>query len=133
MKMIEVKTAELVGPALDWAVAEAEGITRREPMHIRESEPRCWSCDYSYGYSPSTDWSQCGPLIEKYHIQTSYNGNGFPRSPTSEYWCAYACDDSGAFRSSGGGPTPLIAICLAIVRANLGDVVQVPEELVASA
>lgn len=32
MKMVEVKTAELIGPALDWAVAKAVGL----PMEIEQ-------------------------------------------------------------------------------------------------
>lgn len=127
-----IKTADLIGPALDWAVAyglngepgflEAFGVRmlgRSITKAVRMGEIK-----------PSTDWSQGGPLIEQYNIQTSYNGNGFRRSPTGKYWCAYVCKPHGPEeRPSGGGPTPLIAACRAIVAAKLGDTVQIPEEL----
>lgn len=127
MNMIEVKTAELSGKALDLAVAEVVGWqprTYRDGMVICSAMPgdECVA-------APSSDWSQGGPLMEKYHVQTSYNGQGF-RTATGEYWCAYACKPSGQEeRPSGGGPTPLIAACRAIVAAKLGDTVQVPAEL----
>lgn len=118
--MIEVKTTELIGPALNYATAIADGwdmLREFDRIAIKD-------------YSPSEDWAQGGPLIEKYHVQTSFNGCGFSRSPTGEHWCAYACKDSGEeLRPSGSGPTPLIAACRAIVAAKIGDVVSVPVEL----
>lgn len=120
-QMIEVKTAELIGPALNYATAVADGWDFSRQFYQVMFQ----------GYCPSTDWAQGGPLIEKYHVQTSFNGCGFSRSPTGEYWCAYACKDSGEeLRPSGSGPTPLVAACRAIVSAKLGDVVSVPAELV---
>lgn len=110
---VTLRTCDLIGAALDWAVAKAVTYV-----------------DY-HGWSPSTDWSQGGPLIEKHHVQTSFNGCGFSRSTTGEHWCAYACKDNGEeLRPSGSGPTPLIAACRAIVSAHLGDSVDVPAELV---
>lgn len=133
MNMTEVKTADLIGPALDWAVAKVEGISThkfREKTFALFGSLAIPLGDAENGYAPSTCWHCGGPLIEKYHVQTSYNGNGFSRSPTSEYWCAYVCKPSGQEeRPSGGGPTVLAAICRAIIAAKLGDVVSVPSEL----
>ncbi len=140
MNMIEVKTAELSGAALDWAVAQVDGV-KTMMMAPRNGEPKqpfalFGSLALSVGgddqssYAPSTCWHCGGPLIEKYNIQTSYNGDGFPRSPTGKYWCAYVCKPHGPEeRPSGGGPTPLIAACRAICAAKLGDTVQIPAEL----
>lgn len=136
MQMIEVKTSELVGAALDWAVAKAEGVTVR--VLSADNPGELWQVQKQWRgvgpYWPSQDWSQAGLLIEKYNIQTSYNGNAFPKSPTGKYWCAYVCKPHGPEeRPSGGGHTPIIAACRAIVAAKLGDTVSVPAELVESA
>ena len=106
VKMIEVKTADLIGPALDWAVAKADG----------------WDFSKEYyrimvqGYCPSTDWSQGGPLIDKHNAYHHRDQRGQITA-----WVE-------GFRSYKG-ETRLIAACRAIVAAKLGDVVQVPEEL----
>lgn len=121
-QMKTVRTSELIGPALDYAVAMAELRDAQIP-----ASDVVWDRYFGATYSPSINWTQVGPLIEKYNIQTSYNGNGFPRSPTGKYWCAHVCKPHGPEeRPSGGGPTPLIAACRAIVAVNLGDEVQIP-------
>jgi len=128
--MIEVKTAELVGPALDWAVGIADGWEADRPQDGQLRKTRCGVtqcvlvgaqrlCPEGYRYSPSTDWSQGGPLIEKYLV-------GFGLYPNAFFACTGLNDDAGAAH----GPTHLIAACRAIVASKLGDVVQVPAESV---
>ena len=125
-QMIDVKTAELIGPALDWAVAKAEGY---EPLVVPTGRaeysvgvilamdygPRGFACRYS------TDWAQGGPLIEKHKVSIAYH-NGPDCTPM-------AClpDTHPAFEC---GATVLIAACRAIVAAKLGDTVRVPAALV---
>ncbi|RJG10967.1 DUF2591 domain-containing protein [Pseudomonas cavernicola] len=118
MSNIEVKTADLIGPALDWAVALATGADELKvgadggvSCIYQLPDGGCWT---NY-YRPSTDWSQGGPLIEK-HI-TALNQSG------TETWWAHSEDRLGL------GPTALIAACRAIVAAKLGDTVSVPAEL----
>ena len=89
-----MKTSELVGKPLDYMVAECE-YTKYYP-HI----------------SPSTDWSQGGPIIEREGIGIFPLGNG-------RGWAA-------GLRS---GPTPLIAAMRCYVASKLGDEVDVPTEL----
>jgi len=131
--LIEVKTADLAGEALGWAVAKAEGLNPRlEPPQY--GNPWRVFCDTTFGntkrYKPWEDWSIGGPLIVKHHVQTSFNGSGFSRSPTGEYWCAYVCKPTGQQEfPSGGGPNALTAACRAIAQAKLGDTVQVPKDL----
>lgn len=132
--LIEVKTADLTGEALGWAVAKAEGLT---PRLEKPNYGNGWRvfCDTTFGntkrYNPWEDWALGGPLIDKHHIQTSFNGSGFSRSPTGEYWCAYVCKPSGQQEfPSGGGPNALTAACRAIAQAKLGDTVQVPKVLI---
>lgn len=112
MNMIEVKTAELSGAALDWAVGIAEGIPLQIP--VRDV---VWS-QYCEVYSPSVRWDFCGPLIEYYQIC-------FAAYPNS-YFATLAHNDHCG---SAMGGTHLIAACRAIVAAKLGDTVQIPAEL----
>ena len=134
--MIEVKTAELIGPALDWAVAVALGWQmRRVPKDIDGNHggevlaPQDLSTDFQYpprGAIPvgyflrrwSTDWSQGGPLIDKHNVEILRAGD-----------CVMA-KLYGLTNAAGDGKTPLVAACRAIVAAKLGDAVSVPEELV---
>lgn len=118
---IEVSVTSLTGAALDWAVAVAGN---EEPMHIRDSEPRLWNEDHSFGYSPSTDWAQGGPLIDRgcglYQCR-SETGHG-------TFWiCSFGTYPDNVPHT---GETALIAACRAIVADKLGPTVSVPVELV---
>ena len=102
-----MKTSELTGVALDWAVAKSRG------------QDNCWMHDYKNGFdnSPSTDWAQGGPLIEREEISLRIINNK---------WFAETTD--GAFKQ---GETPLIAGMRCFVTAWLGDDVEIPKELTA--
>lgn len=140
-EMIEVKTNELIGPALDWAAAQVPGalelivkkaeydqpFKRDEDGHIYLlREP---TDGYTVLFQPSTDWAQGGPLIDEYEICII---------------CLPTCDP--IIERLGGGdwsaktresdhdysrlsPTPLVAACRAILRAKFGDIISVPKEL----
>ena len=56
---MRVKTNELTGAPLDWAVAKCEG---EEVRLIKGQLETLWTDN---GYKPSTDWSQGGPIIER--------------------------------------------------------------------
>lgn len=121
--MTEVKTADLIGPSLDWAVAAAAfGL---EPRKLPNDLLGTWYAgEYDGGYNdwaPSTDWAQGGPLIEKYDWALPYRA-------TSRYHIGKyeACTPGGFPRN---GDTPLIAACRAIVAAEFGDTVMIPKEL----
>ncbi len=122
--MIEVKTAELIGPALDWAVGIATGGEQKPYQFADNIDAPFWEAwVFPDGYacsrwSPSTDWSQGGPLIDKHNVEILRAGD-----------CVMA-KLYGLTNAAGDGKTPLIAACRAIVTANQGDVVSVPEELV---
>lgn len=130
MEMIEVKTAELIGPALDWAVAEAIGVN---PFCINSSfiiaeTPEFLSHVLPIGgsrFHPSSDWSLGGPLIKKNLIAFSVE--------REDVILAVLCDEYGMYISGWRqGETHLIAACRAIVAAKLGDTVLVPAQLVES-
>ena len=123
-QFVEVKTSELVGKALDWAVGQTEEfkvvvakLSGSAWVRIEE-QPR-----YGHHYKPSTDWAQGGPLIDKYRpdLQTT-------SSSELVVYLNNDVSDPGPL-IDGRGETYLVAICRAIVTAKLGDVVQVPVEL----
>ena len=108
---MKIKTSELTGAALDWAVAICEHNLGWEP----EGEDR----DHY-----STDWAQGGPIIEqikgfllKHWLES--NREGQCQAEIHNYdgdWIAF-------------GPTPLIAAMRCYVASKLGDTVGVPEKL----
>lgn len=129
MSMIEVKTAELIGPALDWAV---DWVVSGKPLDVLQKKDGSGEWAYFHEgnwFAPgprkySIDWSQGGPLIEKYAVKIEH----FPSETIASKANARIAMHSTAYWQSG--PTPLVALCRAIVAAKLGDAVSVPEELV---
>lgn len=135
--MKTIKTSELEGIALDYAVAMCEypkliyGETIGEHWASRQivipefKEPDCY-------YAPSINWSQGGPIVEREDI--SFRKYHKPDSPEHGTYYAMICRDSGSMirwhkKSSSQGPTPLIAAMRCYVASKLGDVVEVPAEL----
>lgn len=117
-----MKVSELQGPALDWAVAECEGLqpyTKGAEWWIRVTDPRDGSIDYCEMPQYSTDWSQGGPIIEREEISIE--------RITSALWTATL--QSGPAVSEADGPTPLIAAMRSYVASCLGDEIKLPEEL----
>lgn len=116
-ELVEVKTCEMVGPALDWAVAESEDL---RPYH---HNGEFWVLDgKTNALLPkfSTDWAIGGPLIDHYKIWIS------PPSLDRNEWSSA----HGNSTRDSLGHTAMISACRAIVAAKLGDVVQVPKELI---
>lgn len=107
---MKIKTNELTGAALDWAVAKCEGTgTYFDANNVERRTPLS-------GYAPSIDWSQGGPIIER---------EGIAVSP--EIDCIRWYGSANGFFLDG--PTPLIAAMRCYVASKLGDEVEVPEEL----
>ncbi|MBK1563805.1 DUF2591 family protein [Pseudomonas aeruginosa] len=130
---VEVKTCDLEGPALDWAVGciEDEQIERKQigwllmNLKVWVPLPDTPYFDIVTHWSPSTDWSQGGPLIQQY-------GCDLNCLAPANAWEAN-CWDSAVPQPDlhiCEGETPLIAVCRAIVRAKLGDTVKIPAELI---
>lgn len=117
---MKVKTSELIGPALDWAVAKCEGFDaikyearRVKILHRRDdAQPRT--------YTPSTDWAQGGPIIERERITFSEERRGLY---LGFIW------NGVAHVNLSEGPTPLIAAMRCYVASKLGEEVEIPEEL----
>lgn len=118
---MKLKTSELTGAALDWAVAKAADYLSRLGDHwmvtlpgvrVRMNfipGPRC-------AFSPSTRWAQGGPIIERAEITIQ-------QSPERDCWMAHKNGPASE------GPTPLIAAMRCFVASRLGDDVEIPNEL----
>lgn len=141
---MKTKTSELTGPALDWAVAKCE----QKPLVFRGRKwPTDGAATVEYApwavhpvvngsgpfvaslcnstYSPSTDWAQGGPIIERerMHIDCLRSADHY-RAAVWEAW-PYATGTKHIHQ----GPTPLIAAMRCYVASKLGDEVEIPEEL----
>jgi hypothetical protein len=106
-----MKTSELTGAALDWAVSEALGLDWYQPEY--------GEAQAAY----STDWAQGGPIIEREKMTV---GKQVHKSD----WSAESFNGEGIdVAHIGFGPTPLIAAMRCYVASKLGDEVEIPEEL----
>jgi len=133
---MKIKTSELTGPALDWAVAKCMGFQTARMVRGHGYTPDTnlakakyyTSNDVQQGqlgtgfarsaFNPSTDWAQGGPIIEREKIGTFWNQG-------REEWQSYPIKP----QPSHYGPTPLIAAMRCYVASKLGDEVEIPEEL----
>ena len=121
-----MKTSELTGAALDWAVAKCEGKAQGHP-------PLGERRDLAEGITPygvkaamhySTNWAQGGPIIEREGLTIGKVTN----SPNE--WSAESFQDDGVrVKYLRYGPTPLIAAMRCYVASKLGDEVEIPGEL----
>lgn len=106
-----MKTRELRGVALDWAVAKCDGVINGDALDVgfvRE-----------VGYTPSTDWEQAGAIIECEGISLDYDGIGL--------WIATIITNGSVFTKVD--KTPLIAAMRCYVESKLGDDIEVPADL----
>jgi hypothetical protein len=106
-----MKTSELTGAALDWAVAKCEEANIGDGYYtgivLRDGDSK---------YAPSTDWSLGGPIIERERTEFDFNED-------TQMFHAY----DGVY--SGIGHTHLIAAMRCYVVSKLGDEVEIPNEL----
>lgn len=116
---MKIKTSDLSGIALDWAVAKCEGISFEVILYCGSNT--VWSGEgttYSpkRHYRPSSDWSQGGPIIERQGIWLGVHSN----------------DECGAWypmHQTYYGTTYLEAAMRCYVASKLGEEVEIPEEL----
>ena len=117
--MTNIKTSDLTGVSLDWAVAKCEGLA----VSIRATKWRNEHCPHLY----STDWTKGGPIIEREFIQWQ---NGF--GAHSDSYLAEICAPKQYSRNAKSqqyGTTQLIAAMRCYVVSKLGDTVDIPDEL----
>ena len=113
---MKVKTSELSGAALDWAVAKCEGFVDFD------YGGRCFYDDEGMAFEPSCVWAQGGQIIEREVITLIH--------PRWDCWTAHKYDERDEEESyTLDGLTPLIAAMRVYVASKLGDEVEVPDEL----
>jgi hypothetical protein len=117
---MKIKTSELTGAALDWAVAKCEDesvVFDGRVMRFAESQ----FSDEGW-FKPSEDWAQGGPIIERLMLTQGL----VLRCWVEKGRCEASLDFPHRFSY---GPTPLIAAMRCFVASTLGDEVDIPEEL----
>ena len=107
---MNVKTQDLIGEALNLAVAECVGLD----LHVARLQR----------FSPSTDWAQGGPIIERNKIDL------FTEIGTPESWVASVDRYQNGQRLTGWrlhqcGPTPLVAAMRCYVASKLGEEIDI--------
>ena len=95
-----MKTNELTGVALDWAVAKCEGL-----LHDDGTVSDYWQ--------PSELWEQAGPIIEREMIDIVC----LPTKQGGFVWRTFYAD----------GPTALVAAMRCYVASKLGDNIDIPK------
>ena len=120
--MTTLKTSELTGAALDWAVAKCEGLPFTHGDYEYSLDGRVFQrggCSVERRYS--TDWAQGGPIIEREKIELRYHD-----VIVAGIWYR---DGIGSDECSHKaiGPTPLIAAMRCYVVSKLGEEVEIPE------
>ena len=111
---MKIKTSELQGPALDWAVAKCE-----QGDFMDET----WWSDFGGESCYSTDWAQGGPIIEREEIFLA-------KSILGGWTGSIYTQDERVRCILHEGDTPLIAAMRCYVASKLGDEVEVPDEIV---
>lgn len=105
------KMGDLIGAALDWAVAKCEGLVQGQ-IAIDGI--------LAGAFKPSADWSQGGPIIERELIAVWTTTGGVVWHSKKDGW--------GQFQAVAGHP-PLIAAMRCYVASKLGDEIDIPKEL----
>ena len=118
-----MKTAELKGVALDWAVAKCEGKSCNTPY------------DYDYNFADySTNWALAGLIIEHEGIELWCSLLGQPNHVEpmwqKSHWRAKYFNKGVGDNVVFDGTTPLEAAMRCYVASKLGNEIDIPEELV---
>lgn len=139
---MKIKTSDLIGAALDWAVAIATGL-KPEDIYVsnvgkdaslfRRLRDEDGNLNGRYMTGPdllfSRKWEAAGPIIERERLCV-----GFKHQCDPEF-CPIVDPDTICWsRTTAGGhlkhgPTPMIAAMRCFVASKLGDEVEVPKEL----
>jgi hypothetical protein len=113
--MKSIKVSEAIPTQLDWLVAKLEGMSVTQALALCEKRGSI-SLLGGMIFSPSTDWSQGGPIIEREKISVVEGMDGEWQAGMRPYKFRY-------------GPTPLIAAMRCYVTSKMGAEVEIPEEL----
>ena len=138
---MKIKTSELSGIALDYAVALCEGGTG-----LNFDTVASWwitiagrEVTFSKGWSdsqrfrPSHEWAHGGPIIERQSIcvlPPTVRRIGKERHAFAiDCWRAMVSAGEDELAIHGRGSTPLLAALRCYVASKLGDEIEIPERL----
>lgn len=119
---MRMKTSELSGKALDWAVAKCEG---------KDGDCEIFKTNIWYGrvtsgfirYHPSTNRDQGYEIVEREGIHLLCDDD------LTEWTASAPRKNLVGWRLLSWGPTPLIAAMRCYVASKLGEYVDVPDEM----
>lgn len=117
---MQVKTSELTGAVLDWTVASCLGA-----IHESGFWDEIESSYYSRPTSYSTDWAQGGPILSDARISRTIDHSGL----WIAYWTDGYTDGDEGKKWMQCDRSELVAGLRCYVASELGDEVEVPEEL----
>jgi hypothetical protein len=121
---VKLKTSELTDIALDWAVTKCMHSAAANDARFLEIFKHQRGTKQAHCYSIS--WAEGGPIIEREVIILIH--------PKYDCWTAHKYDDRIEDESyTLDGPTPLVAAMRCYVASQLGDEIDVPEELMEGA
>ena len=125
----EVKTADLIGAALDWALADVEGLNPYlvaphygNPWRVfipQQGEALQWGKRFNAGESMEI----FGQLLNRHVAMVRH----YPEAQATSKGSARVVSAGEVHWETG--PTPAIALYRAVVRARVGDVARVPAQL----
>jgi len=117
---MKIKVSDLSDIALDWTVAKCTDKVVDILHELSKGDGLRLILGKGCGtpYSPSSDWSQGGPIIEREGISTQKLISGWMASYEDIYNLPIY------------GQTPLIAAMRCYVASKLGEEVEVPDELI---
>lgn len=124
-----MKTSELTGAALDWAVAKCEGIDFTEGGVFHELNNFIGRRSVAGNANWSTNWAQGGPIIEREMIQLTPHCMVNPLHGWAAAFRSFDEDDDVCALHRMRGKTPLIAAMRCYVASKLGNEIDVPKEL----
>lgn len=124
-KFITVLTSQVIGPALNWAVAKSEGI------EVRVDDGMVWEIPLrEWDYTPSEFLTQGDSIIDRERIVViACNPLYFPKgNAAGDHYEPYnkATSEQGIKMY---GPTPLIAAMRCFVGSKMGQEIQIPMSL----
>jgi hypothetical protein len=120
---MKIKTSELTDAALDWAVAKCEGLLAygyKDDAGLLLITLSTGEAEY---FIPTMKWEQGGPIIERKKISIIEECDGTWTGSIG------GCTDLDMPLYQEHGLTQLISAMRCYVASELGDEVEIPEEL----
>lgn len=132
--MVTVKSENLSGAALNYAVAIAEHVRQKNTygnVCFDSKTKRVYETQglrqIGVNFNPASEYKSAGNILDRECIDTvAYGAATVPKNP--DYWKATIYDTDGTFVAYG--ETRLVAAMRCYVLVKLGEIVDIPDELV---